>query len=401
MRAAPWLCALAAGALLLPATALGHTRGTSYSFWNFAVEVPEVRVRVSQLDLTRLQLDPALTEHYPEAVLQVLTEGLQLRTASGACTAADARLLAAAEGWLTVRWVWRCPAPQHPSAPGFEIRSRLLHAVAPSHLHFVRVDQPGGVVQERVLTSAAPVLTLAGAEAPPTHNDSFTGFVALGIEHILSGWDHLAFILALILLAAGLPEIALVATGFTLAHSLTLAGAVLGWVSTNAVVVEALIGFSIALVALENLWQRGGRERWVAWLLLGLLACMLAAQDSQLSPQVIAGLMLFCLCYLSLLSVSPRPARLRFALAFVFGLVHGFGFAGVLGEMTLPAERVFSSLLGFNLGVELGQLLVIGAVWPLLAALRRWPVALAAVQAGGSAVILGLGTYWFVFRSFA
>lgn len=388
--------AAACACLLLPGLAAAHTRGTSYSFWEFSEGRAEVRVRVAQLDLTRLQLDPSFTENYGERVLAVLTAGIRLQTPAGSCDPLGARVLAAEQGWLTARWEWHCPSWQ-----GLEIRSSFLHAVAPSHLHFARVTATGRAAQEHVLTSAAPALVLKHAIGENTAHSSFGAFVALGVEHILSGWDHLAFVLALILLATKLSEVALIATGFTVAHSLTLAGAVLGWVRTNDAVVEALIGFSIALVALENLWQRSGREAWVPWLALGLLASLFVFDDVLLPLQVIAGLMLFCFCHFSLLESSAHPARIRFALAFVFGLVHGFGFAGVLGEMVLPADRLAAALLGFNIGVEFGQLLVIAAAWPLLRSARRWPQVLHGLQEGGSAAILGLGTYWFVLRSFA
>ena len=122
-----------------------------------------------------------------------------------------------------------------------------------------------------------------------------------------------------------------------------------------------------------------------------------------LSPLALLGLALFSLCHFGLLSRSPRPARLRAAIAFAFGLVHGFGFAGVLAELELPTGRLVPALFGFNVGVELGQLGVVLLVWPLLRALARVrgePAARLTAELA-SAGICGLGLYWFLTRTFA
>ncbi len=103
------------------------------------------------------------------------------------------------------------------------------------------------------------------------------GYLVLGIEHIATGYDHIAFVLALLLLAASLREVAGLVTGFTIGHSLTLALAVLGVVRPEPAAIEALIGFSIALVAAENAWLLGGRPRAVPWLLVAGLAALAAA----------------------------------------------------------------------------------------------------------------------------
>jgi hypothetical protein len=115
------------------------------------------------------------------------------------------------------------------------------------------------------------------------------------------------------------------------------------------------------------------------------------------------GLALFSLCHFGLLATSPRPARLRAAVAFAFGLVHGFGFAGILVELELPTSRLVPALFGFNIGVELGQLAVVLLVWPLLRAVARWGSANAErwLAEVGSAAICGLGLYWFLVRAFA
>ncbi|HUP93216.1 MAG TPA: HupE/UreJ family protein [Solimonas sp.] len=373
------------------ATAQAHTRGTSYSSWTLDGPQVEVQARVSQLELTRLGLDPRLDPDYLAHVAAVLRHDLLLETPTGPCTPGPATTQAGDDGWLSAHWALDCPTRE-----ALTIRTRLFAQAAPSHLHFVRVERGGGMVEERVLSLDAPSFTVVRAQPPAS---AFTHFVQLGVGHILSGWDHLAFVLALILLSRRLREVALIATGFTLAHSLTLAAAVLGWVTVQQGRIEALIGFSIALVAAENLWRRAQRDPWLPRLVVIALALFALVATPQMPWALAAALALFCACYFALGAGTAQPLGWRAALAVLFGLVHGFGFAGALTALDLPTPQLASGLLGFNLGVEIGQLLVIGLVWPLLALLRRAPRWESALQQGLSCALVALGSFWFVARS--
>lgn len=384
--------ALALALLASTGAAQAHSRGTSYSEWHIkSGEDAQVRVRVSQLELTRLALDPAQPDYAPR-VAGLLREGLQLWSESGRCEPGNFVVTTGEDGWIVATGALRCA-----DARALTIRSTLFQDVAPSHLHFARADFDGRAPRERVLSYAEPAFVLGDA---PDLGASFARYVQLGAEHILSGWDHMAFVLALILLAGSLKEVAFVVTGFTFAHSLTLAAAVLGAVSVRAGAVEALIGFSIALVAAENLWQGAAREYGLPVLLSGVLAVLALSGATQLPATVLGGLALFTACYFALARVTQQPIRLRIAVAFIFGLVHGFGFAGALTPLKLPADRLAAGLLGFNTGVELGQLAVIAAVWPLLKLLERRPATRRLSGDIASACLCGLGTFWFVSRSF-
>ena len=386
-------CVVTLIALLAWANSAGaHSRGTSYSDWRIGTDSAQVRVRVSQLELTRLQLDPARTPDYTQRVGELLGDNIQLWSKTGQCQPGPVTAAAGEDGWVGAHWSLRCADSQD-----LTIRSTLFLSVAPGHLHFARVEIPGTAMMERVLTYGEPYFAIA---EPPDAPGSFGRYVMLGIEHILSGWDHLCFVLALILLASSLREVALVVTGFTVAHSLTLAAAVLGWAEVRAEAIEALIGFSIALVATENLWLRGGRERWVPAVLIAALLGLALLGLTQLSMPTLLGLSLFTGCYFALARRSDRPLRLRVAVTFIFGLVHGFGFAGALTPLQLPPDRLVSGLLGFNTGVELGQLMIILAVWPLLKLLGRVPSARLWAGDSASAVICAMGTFWFVTRAF-
>src|SRR5262249_49916890 len=197
-----------------------------------------------------------------------------------------------------------------------------------------------------------------------------------GVAHILSGWDHLAFILALLLLRVTLPHTGSVVPGFTIAHSLTLPLAASGWIRPGPPPAAALIRLSIALVAAENCWLAGRRATALPWILSGILLAVAgaaAAGVGRIPALALAGLAVFTGCHMTWLGRAARPARLRWHAAFAFGLLHGFGFASVLMDAGLPAASLARVLVGFNLGVEAGQLTVVALAFPLvsLAQARR------------------------------
>ena len=387
-QAAALLLALLAA--FAPVRAAAHGRSVSYSTWTLRATGAHVELRLTALDATMLALDPWQDA---AAIGAYATARLGLVAGTTACRAAAAPTIEHRDAWLVVAWDVVCPAP--PSA----IESRLFADVAPSHLHFARVGtaRPGASL-ERVLTADAPRFPLGDRTAPAVGGSSFVDYVRLGVEHIRTGWDHLAFLAALLLLAGSLGEVASIVSAFTVAHSVTLALAALGVVRPDASAIEALIGFSIALVAIENAWLLGGRDRLVPVLVPAGL-CLAAMVARAVPIGALLGLALFSACHLALLARSPRPARLRAVVAFAFGLVHGFGFAGVLGELDLPRARLVPALLGFNVGVELGQLAVVGAGWLVLLAIDRLGSdARRRVAELGSAVVCGLGLFWFVTR---
>lgn len=394
--------------------AAAHDRSISYSTWEIQeVSVPgqptvahraRVTVRLSLLDLSRLPwmnagdgtLDPALAAY--------LTEQLQMFAGETACPVTSApRSLSAGVGRAAYEWEIACPAAQ-----SLRIHSGLLLDVAPSHLHFARVHFGGTQSLERVLSDGARTWTLIDASSSRVEDaqgTSLLGYLVLGIEHIMTGYDHLAFLLALLLIQTSLSEVAKIVTGFTVAHSITLALATLGYAKPAPGAIEALIGLSIALVAIENVWLLSGLNRVLPWVVAGVLACLAGvagAGHGRVPGITLAGLALFSLCYFGLLEQVERPAPLRWTIAFVFGLVHGFGFAAVLMEANLPAVRLVQALFGFNVGVEVGQLAAVLLIWPVLrlvAASKRDGLRLVVVDIG-SAAVCGLGLFWFVARAY-
>ena len=387
--------------LCAAAPAAAHDRTVSYSTWDIDGAHARIRARLTPLDVSRLPWSLTTGAELDRRLGDYLTESLTLDADGQPCpvTNGPTRLATTADQ-IAFGWEVTCP-----STRDLQLRSEVLLDVAPTHMHFARVRLAGQPGIERVLSDAERTWTIGDAAAHTAVGDSLADFLLLGVGHILTGYDHLVFLLGLLLLGGTLRDVVRIVTGFTIAHSITLGLAVFGVLRPERAPIEALIGLSIALVATENLWLAGGRRpavRWaVALVLLGLGVA--AARGRGVVPALtLAGLAVFAACYFGLVARVARPAPLRAAVAFVFGLIHGFGFAGVLLEAELPSDRLARALFGFNAGVELGQVIAVLALWPLLQLAWRYRGGLLyrAVVEYGSAAILAVGVFWFVSRSY-
>ncbi|MBL9202016.1 MAG: HupE/UreJ family protein, partial [Opitutaceae bacterium] len=208
---------------------------------------------------------------------------------------------------------------------GLRLRAPLLGELSDSHRQFaIVVDEMGSVIVKKLLSARDPAFETPGPASPPAPPPSdwaiAWGFFRQGVLHLWTGYDHILFLLALLVVCTRFRDCLVIITSFTVAHSLTLALAALEVLSLPARLVEPVIAASIVYVGVENLLRRGA---------------------------------------------EPRG---RWALTFAFGLVHGFGFAGVLRELGLGAggQGIALPLLTFNLGVEAGQIAIAAVVLPLL-----------------------------------
>jgi hydrogenase/urease accessory protein HupE len=239
-----------------------------------------------------------------------------------------------------------------PNARGslLSVRSMLLSRLALGHRQFASlVDADGRVLHEQLLDARNSEFQ-ASVSAARSVLGTFLQPLTTGIEHILTGYDHLAFLLALLLAATSVREVTRIITSFTIAHSITLAMAALDVVSITSIVVEPLIAVSIVFVGIENLLRSQPRGRWM--------------------------------------------------LTFGFGLIHGFGFASALKEMGIGRGlQAAVPLLSFNLGVEAGQLAIAAAVLPLIWMLRRRPTFVIRLAPACSLLIALAGGYWLLVRT--
>jgi len=250
-------------------------------------------------------------------------------------------------GSFSDRWSINCPG-------GLEGGTVYIDGLAGTLTDtLVQISLLDGTSRVSRLTSASPSFVVPAA---PTWKQTAITYLGLGVEHILLGIDHLLFVLALLLLVRGWRRVLITITAFTGAHSITLAAATLGWVRVPQSPVEAVIALSIVLVAAEIVHRERGK--------------------------------------------SSLAQQWPWAIAFTFGLLHGFGFAGALNEIGLPQQAIPLALLFFNIGVEIGQILFIVAVYLAWVLAKRLIVRLPGpITNYGPAYVIGtLAAFWTIQR---
>ena len=329
---------LALLAMLAPTAALAHATSISYS--ELSVDGSTVRgeLRFSLPDLqTQGPVDPARLD--PAALRRLAVEPFVVSQDGKPCALGEG-VVARMDGpdGVTLQASWTCPAPVR----RFSVRVAFLDSFPLGHTHLSRVVLGPGEVAQRVAQADQPGFEVTATGGGGGSSGS-PRFLLLGIEHVLLGPEHLAFLLLLVLLGGPLTEQARVVTAFTLAHSISLLVAALAPMALPARALDLMLGGLVLVAAAENFTTR-----------------------------------------------ATEPAlRRRWALAAVLGLVHGLGFSGVL-----PRGSLASGMLPFSLGLESAQLAVVAAALPLLARLRRnrW------LGRAGAAAAAVLAAAWLVLR---
>jgi hypothetical protein len=321
---------VAAPLLLIGARAAAHQSSVAYS--EIVVDGHEVdyTIQIASADLYEavgVERDREVSRDEVrrgrERLFDYLLRHVHVAEGGAECTGAPTGLdfLDKQDGFFaTVKLRYSCPRAVEHAA----VRYDLFFDLDPRHQGFARIAFGEEEGRQQVFRDGARTLAI---ERDLTVWDHVRDYLRLGVEHIFTGYDHIAFLFGLLVIAGregvrrGARRILGVVTAFTLAHSVTLIASALGLVAIPPRIVEPAIALSIVYVGVENL-------------------------------------------------VQPAPAH-RFALTFGFGLVHGFGFASVLREIGLPHKGLLLSLVSFNVGVELGQLAVVAAVLPLLALIAQ------------------------------
>jgi hydrogenase/urease accessory protein HupE len=275
-----------------------------------------------------------------------LVAGLQVSSGAERCHGQLEHAELTANDGVALHLRYLCDAA--PTA--FHLRMSLLADLSVGHRHLAEVEQAassGAPAATHVVYESSPEFEV-GAQPATSGNRIAGSLFVMGIEHILTGFDHLMFVFGVVLVAGRLRTLLLAITAYTLAHSVTLAVATLGYWSPSPSLVEPAIALSIVYVGVENWFVKDASRRWM--------------------------------------------------LTFPFGLIHGFGFAGALKEIALPTAQVPLALVSFNLGVEAGQLTILAVMLPILFWLRRRPwFARQGVRSASSLVALS-GLVWFFQR---
>ena len=400
MRAlAAWLGVVLLG-LGLAGAATAHTRSETHSTWE--ITGPSIRATFTIPDLEVKRLGSQGETPSEGALAAFVAKGLGATSKGGACAVSTPiRAVSAAPGYRRFELAFLCP-----DATDIHLHDGVFMDLVPTHVNFAQIQGGDGTFVEQLFTHDEQTLSLGGAGAQRLKSASFLDYVLMGVEHIFTGVDHQLFLIGLILLSRRLRDLTFVITGFTLGHSLTLALAVTGLLRPRGDYIDALIGLTIALVGAEAISQATHRPKVVAIgaaTLLLVLALGSAGGLGGLPPLLLLGAGLFASCFLMVSGQLRDAARLRLVVTLVFGLIHGFGFAAGLLEMKLPQARLAELLVGFNLGVEAGQLALVLAVTGLTALLVRIRLAppRALVVDFASAFLAAMGLFWFVSRSYA
>lgn len=349
-----WWCLLAL--LLWTDIASAHKLNTSYANLVVRADTLMLRVRIDDFDMAQMGLDSNgdSTLFYEE--MQAGLPQIAAFVAKQLRVRADGREVALIGGKTDINpdnkgnifasLYFGAPLPEAPEE--VEMHVDFFATFGDEHKCIAKVLMPGKPLEQAVFAADTARQTFY-AHREKSIFEQAVAFTWLGVEHIFLGYDHIMFLLALIAVGGRLRNLIKIVTAFTIAHSITLCLAALGIVELPAKWIEVGIALSIAYVALENFWLRNTDHRWM--------------------------------------------------LTFVFGLVHGFGFANVLRELGLPTRGLIASLLSFNVGVEIGQIAIVALIFPLILWLNRQTFHRQVVW-GVSSLIFLFGIGWCIERIF-
>ena len=382
------------------APAGAHVRSESHAVWEVGGDNVDLVLTIPALEAARVSRDgSAPTDDVLKAYLQPRI--YPIADGKPCALVPPIEVLSAASGFRKFDFTFKCPKAQEIS-----VHSGAFFDLVPSHTNFAQIqNSTTGEFAEQLLTNEHQTALVSGGEQSRLKTASFLEFVKMGIMHIFTGVDHMSFLLGLVLISRRLKDLVFVVTGFTIGHSLTLALAVTGVIRPHAEYIDALVALTIALIGAENIAVSTGKSTVIAISVAACAAVMIALQllgFGGLPSLLVLGAGLFTANYLMISGHLVDAGRLRLIITLVFGLIHGFGFAASLLELQLPTERLAELLVGFNLGVEAGQLTLVVGVSLLVLALARMKLALPrpiVVEVCG-AFLVSLGVYWFVSRSY-
>ena len=390
---------LAVLVLIFSTLIISHQRSESYSRIditndkNLIVEI-DFNVQISVLSRIKSNFDQSWESKLQEEILNDYK-------VQGSCELDQGPYLRSSltTGYVSLRWRQVC------DKESAEILFNLFFSEDSTHVHIATINIDEQPYPEKIFTVSSKSWTQSSAfnKEKSSAYSSFYDYLELGVKHILTGLDHIAFLLGLLLLNLKARTLIIVITGFTVGHSITLALGTLNYITPASSFVEALIGYSIVIVAIECVAsitkQYALYNRYIlySWILFILFFSLFGSQKYIFG---LLGLGLFSYCYFGL-SERFHNQKLILIVTMLFGLVHGFGFAGNLSSIGLMQERFIPALIGFNLGVEVGQILIILSFLALIYLLKRlinFRVELLRIYTASG--LASLGIFWFVERLF-
>ncbi len=339
----------------LPASA--HTRSETHSAWQIKGTTVHLQFTVPDLESKRITPDGDMPS--VEQLGRYVADHVGAFSGDQACKLTEGpRPVAALVGYRRYEFTFECP-----DADAIKVTSSAFFELVESHTDFAQIQTDSGAFVEELITKDQQTLDVASNSGSPLQNAGLLDFMQMGIMHIFTGVDHMSFMLGLVLISRRVRDLLFVVTGFTLGHSLTLGLAVTGILRPEAQYIDALVALTIAMIGAENIGDSTHKPLTVALAMGGIMFALAIARylgaPVLLPMLLLIGGGIFAANYLMLTGHLKDAARVRLVMTLVFGLIHGFGFASNLLEMRLPSGRLMELLLGFNLGVEIGQVTVV------------------------------------------
>ena len=339
----------------LPASA--HTRSETHSAWLIKGNTVHLQFTVPDLESKRITPDGDMPS--VEQLGAYVAEHVGASAGDQACKMTEGpRPVAALVGYRRYEFTFECPGEDD-----IKVTSSAWFELVESHTNSAQIQTDQGAFIEQLITKDNQTLDVSANAASPLQNAGFLDFLKMGMMHIFTGVDHMSFMLGLVLISRRVRDLLFVVTGFTIGHSLTLALAVTGILRPHPEFIDALVAFTIAMIGAENLGDSTHKPLVVALGMGGLMFALAGAQylgaPVILPTLLLIGAGIFGANYLMLTGHMRDAARVRLVMTLVFGLIHGFGFASDLLEMRLPTGRLAQLLMGFNLGVEVAQVMVV------------------------------------------
>ena len=372
-----------------------HNRSESYSKFNFTSNEQGMAIQITgsiKQDIFN-NLNP--TSHFQsyESLVTYLDKAIN---PGSSCKLNESVEINENISLGVLKFVWSYQCLQIPQS----ISMSLFQDLGVTHTHIARGVIDGQSVPEFMFASTQDAWVIGLPGESNVNQSSYFGYFKSGVQHILSGWDHLTFLLGLLLLFTG-RFLIIAITGFTIGHSLTLGLGAMNVLRVHSEIIETLIGFSILLLAVEYFLKHAFEiNKLIKNLALSFCAFLPLTIFGNLDPILIVGLAVFLTFYLSLTNHYSNP-WLPLMVTIFFGLIHGLGFASSIAESGIPQDRLLPIILSFNIGVEVGQLAV---AFTLLAFLKLTKTYFRFsdfnyLHGAMGTFVFSMGTFWFISRA--
>ena len=372
-----------------------HNRSESYSKFNLTSNEQGMAIQVTSSIKQDIFNNLNPTSHFKsyESLVAYLDKAINL---GSSCKLNESVEINENISLGVLKFAWSFQCLQIPES----ISMSLFQDLGVTHTHIARGVIDGQSVPEFMFASTQDAWVIGLPGESNVNQSSYFGYFKSGVQHILSGWDHLTFLLGLLLLFTG-RFLIIAITGFTIGHSLTLGLGAMNVLRVHSEIIETLIGFSILLLALEYFHKHAFEiNKLIKNLALSFCAFLPLTIFGNLDPILIVGLALFLTFYLSLTNHCSSP-WLPLMVTVFFGLIHGLGFASSIAESGIPQDRLLPIILSFNIGVEVGQLVV---AFTLLAFLKLTKTYFRFsdfnyLHGAMGAFVFSMGTFWFISRA--